>query len=109
MHPGATSNLSTFSTFSTSARPGGQGGNRKARKEKAVRVSQEALLDALYKCFRKYRYWSLKALRNELKQPEAYIKQTLEGIATLVRSGDFAMNYVLRPEYEDVAEVKGKH
>ena len=102
MHPGA-ANLATFSSFGMSARPGGN--KKKVPKEKAVRISQEALLDAIYQCFRRFRYWSLKALRNELKQPEAYIKQTLESIATLVRSGDFAMNYVLRPEYAGMANI----
>ena len=104
MHPG--SNLTTFSSFGLTSRPGAKKGNKKTPKEKAVRISQEALLDAIYNCFRRYRYWSLKALRNELKQPEAYIKQTLESIATLVRSGDFAMNYVLKPEYMEMANVK---
>ena len=72
-------------------------------KDKAVRMSQEALLDRLYQCFRRYRYWSLKALRNELRQPESFIKETLEGIATLIRSGDFAMQYALKPQYADLA------
>ena len=105
MHPG--SNLTTFNSFNISSRPGGNSGRgKKAVKEKAVRISQEALLDAVYHCFRRYRYWSLKALKNELKQPETFIKETLESIATLVRSGDFAMNYVLKPEYASMANIK---
>ena len=102
MVPGGS--LTTFSSFGLTSRPGAR--KKKPPQEKAVRISQEALLDAIYQCFRRYRYWSLKALRNELKQPETFIKQTLESIATLVRSGDFAMNYVLRPEYAGVAEIK---
>ncbi|KAK5127083.1 hypothetical protein LTR85_008443 [Meristemomyces frigidus] len=111
MHPGM-SNLSTFNSFGLSARPGrgglqtssggGGAGRRKVVKEKAVRMDQADLIDALYRCFRRYKYWSMKALRTELKQPEAYIKENLEPIATLMRSGDFAMNWVLRPEYQDV-------
>lgn len=97
MHPGK-SNLSTFTSFGMSARPGGI--NRKpVPKEKAVRMEPQALNDAIFASFRRYRYWSLKALRNELKQPETYIKSMLETIATLIRSGDFAMTYQLKPEY----------
>ena len=102
MHPGSSA-LSTFSSFGLTSRPSG----RKAPpKEKAVRISQGELLDHIYKCFRRYRYWSLKALKNELRQPENFIKQTLESIAILVRSGDFAMNYKLKDEYESIANVK---
>ena len=102
-HPAANSNLSTFNAFGLSSRPSTK---KKAPKEKAVRMPQEELLDALDRCFRRYSYWSLKALRNELKQPEAYIKQTLEQIAVLVRSGDFAMNYKLKDEYKMQHQIK---
>ena len=107
MHPGMTS-LSNFSAFGLSARPGrggAQGGKgKKAVKEKAVRIGKDQLMDALYRCFRRFRYWSMKALRNELKQPEAWIKENLEQIATLIRSGDFAMNWMLKPEYQGVVK-----
>ncbi|TKA55091.1 hypothetical protein B0A55_13428 [Friedmanniomyces simplex] len=99
MHPGLSSNLNTFSSFGLSARPGK--GNKRGTangaaagrsKDKNVRVSKPELLDALQGCFRRYRYWPLKALRIELRQPEAWIKEVLEEVAVLVRSGDFAMN-----------------
>jgi len=102
LHPGAAASAA-FSSFSLTSKPKGKKG---AQKEKAVRISEEELLDRLYQCFRRYRYWSLKALKNELKQPEVFIKQTLENIAVLIRSGDFAMNYKLKDEYEKAANVK---
>lgn len=79
--------------------------NKKKQQEKAVRISQEALLDALGECFKQYRYWSLKALKQRLHQPEAYIKSSVEKIATLMRSGKFAMNYKLNPESERVLNL----
>ena len=91
------------SAFTLTSRPAATRKGGKMAKDKAVRMSQEALLDRLYQCFRRYRYWSLKALRNELRQPESFIKETLEGIATLIRSGDFAMQYALKPQYADLA------
>ena len=95
--PGRNNNI--MSTFTTTARPSVLKGRKKVPKEKAVRISQEAMFDALFDCFRQYRYWRLKDLRNKLHQPEAYIKSTLDQIATLIRSGDFAQTYVLKPEY----------
>ena len=55
--------------------------------------------DAIHRAFSEYKYWSLKALRQRLHQPEDFIRKSLESIATLIRSGDFAMQYVLAPEY----------
>ncbi|TKA31784.1 hypothetical protein B0A50_01863 [Salinomyces thailandicus] len=98
MHPGV-SNLNTLGAFGLSSKPK-QSRGHKVVKEKAVRMERSQLMDALNRCFRRYRYWSMRALRNELKQPEAWIKENLEQIATLVRSGDFAMNWVLKPEYQ---------
>ena len=99
MHPGNRS-----ANFTLTSRVGA--GRKPPPKEKAVRMSQQDLLDRIYQCFRKYKYWPLKALKYELKQPETFIKQTLDSIAVLVRSGDFAMNYKLKDEYEAVANIK---
>ncbi|KAI9825968.1 MAG: hypothetical protein M1826_006859 [Phylliscum demangeonii] len=65
---------------------------------KAARIPQNELLDLIYDCFRRYSYWSMKALKIELRQPEAYLKSTLEMVAELVKSGRFAMTWTLKPE-----------
>lgn len=70
----------------------------RATDNKAARMPQNELLDALYACFRRYRYWPFKSLKNELRQPEAYLKQTLEMVAHLVRSGNFAMTWTLNDD-----------
>jgi len=69
-----------------------------AQDNKAARMPRNELLDAIFQCFRKYNYWSLKTMKAELNQPEAYLKQVLESVAVLVRSGQFAMTYTLKPE-----------
>ncbi|KAI6797346.1 hypothetical protein KC361_g3924 [Hortaea werneckii] len=97
MHPGVSS-AASLGAFGLSSKP--KAGKKKAVKEKAVRLERSQLMDALGQCFRRYRYCSMRFLRNELKQPEAWIKENLEQIATLVRSGDFAMNWVLKPEFQ---------
>ncbi|KAF7187421.1 Transcription initiation factor IIF subunit beta [Pseudocercospora fuligena] len=109
-HPGMDND--SFNIGSLTSKPGK--GKKKVPKEKAVRMEKDRLLDALKNCFKEYQYWSLRALRQRLQQPEAYIKETLDDIAVLMRSGDFVQNYKLKPEYErmvredlgNVAEVK---
>ena len=56
-------------------------------------------MDLIHGCFRQYQYWHLKDLKAKLKQPEAYLKQTLEIIAQLVRQGPYSMTWQLKPEY----------
>jgi len=94
----------TFSTFTSG--PKLTKGKKKAAKDKNVRISPTAMYDAIHQCFSEYKYWSLKALRQRLHQPEDYIRKSLENIATLIRSGDFAMQYVLNPEYAASIDIK---
>ncbi|KAB8303299.1 hypothetical protein EYC80_004739 [Monilinia laxa] len=65
---------------------------------KAARMPQNELLDRIFDCFRRYNYWSMKALRAELQQPEAYLRETLEKIAFLAKTGRFATQWSLKPE-----------
>ncbi|PLN82749.1 transcription initiation factor IIF, beta subunit [Aspergillus taichungensis] len=73
----------------------------KPQENKSTRMPQNELLDLIYQCFREYRYWPFKNLKARLRQPEAYLKQTLEMIAHLVKSGDFAMTWELKPEAKE--------
>ncbi|PLB50742.1 hypothetical protein P170DRAFT_435925 [Aspergillus steynii IBT 23096] len=70
----------------------------KAQENKTTRMPQNELLDLIYGCFREYRYWSFKDLKARLRQPEAYLKQTLELTAHLVKGGDFVNTWELKPE-----------
>lgn len=89
-----------FGSFTTTSKISSKN-KKRAQREKFVRMSEPELLDALYACFRRYTHWPLKALRQELRQPEAFVKEVLEGIAVLIRSGDFAMTYTLKPQYKE--------
>lgn len=73
----------------------------KAQENKTTRMPQNELLDLVYQCFREYKYWPFKTLKARLRQPEAYLKQTLEMVAHLVKSGDFAMTWELKPEAKE--------
>lgn len=91
-HPGAASAGFTFGSMTSKP---GKGLKKKEPKEKNVRMPEDKLLDALQQCFRRYQYWSMAALRAQLRQPDVWIKEVLEKIAVLVRSGDFTGNYKL--------------
>jgi TFIIF, beta subunit HTH domain len=45
-----------------------------AQNNKATRIPKNELLDLLFKCFQEYAYWSLKGLREYVKQPEVCSK-----------------------------------
>ncbi|KAF5608821.1 transcription initiation factor TFIIF subunit [Fusarium pseudoanthophilum] len=68
---------------------------------KAARIPENQLLDLIFDCFRQYQYWSVKALRQKLQQPEQYLRQVLEKIAVLNKSGRFANQYCLSDAYRD--------
>lgn len=103
-HPGNTGPNIVFGTMTS--KPGKGKGTKGKEKDKAVRMEKVELLDAIQNCFREYQYWSAKALRMRLKQPEAYIKETLEEIAVLVKSGDFVSTYKLKPDYQRLNDMQ---
>lgn len=43
----------------------------------------------------------MKALRAELQQPEAYLRETLDKVADMPKSGRFAMHWTLKPEFKE--------
>jgi transcription initiation factor TFIIF subunit beta len=52
----------------------------------------------------------MKAFRQQLQQPEAYLRETLEKVAILHKSGPFSTQWSLKPEnrltnYEDKGET----
>ncbi len=72
---------------------------KQSQETKTARMPQNELLDKLFQCFRRYKFWSMKSLRQELQQPEAYLRQTLEMIADMPKSGRFAMRWTLKPDW----------
>ena len=91
-HPGTTNSGFTFGSITSKP---GKGQKKKQPKEKAVRMSPTELIDALQQCFTEYQYWPMKSLRKRLQQPEAFIKEHLENIAFMIKSGDYIGTYKL--------------
>lgn len=76
---------------------------------KAARWSENVLMDAICRAFEKYNYWSMKALRAHIHQPEAYLREQLEGCAMLHRTGPFANQWSLKPDYKRMLSDQGRH
>lgn len=51
-----------------------------------------------------YNYWSIKALKAMIPQPEAYLRSTLEMVATQNKSGRFANQWNLRDGFKPGAQ-----
>lgn len=78
----------------------------KKMENKTTRWAENQLLDEIARCFSEHKYWSIKALRGKIPQPEAFIRECLEKVAMLHRSGNFANNWSLRPEYQGMMAGK---
>jgi transcription initiation factor TFIIF subunit beta len=69
---------------------------------KTTRMAENELFDQINRCFSEYNYWSMKGLRARLRQPEAYLRETLDKVAILVRTGPFSNLYTLKPEFREL-------
>ncbi|GAB0137001.1 hypothetical protein EsDP_00005284 [Epichloe bromicola] len=106
INPGATGSATWGGNFIKNAAP-----TVKAKKGeifKAARIPKNQLLDLIFDCFRQYQYWSMKALRQKLQQPDSYLRQVLEEVAVLHKSGRFANHYGLNDAYKDKAGNEAK-
>ena len=55
-------------------------------------------MDILFDLFREYTYWPFSALKQRVLQPEAYLKEVLEDIAILSKSGPHMSQWHLKDE-----------
>lgn len=95
IQPGTIHAQNTFTDFIKTKNPSS---GARPQLTKTARMPQNELLDRIFECFSRYAYWSMKALRAELQQPEAYLRETLEKVAVLAKSGRFATHWSLKQE-----------
>ncbi|CAH01861.1 transcription factor IIF subunit TFG2 [Kluyveromyces lactis] len=81
-------------------------GKEKKNNARAIRLPKKELLDLLFKLFDEYDYWSLKGLKERTRQPEAYLKESLDQVAMLVKKGPYALKYTLKSEYKKLKEAE---
>ncbi|KAM7196084.1 Transcription initiation factor IIF, beta subunit domain containing protein [Rhypophila sp. PSN 637] len=76
----------------------------KKMENRTARWPENRLMDELARCFSMHKYWSLKAFRNKIPQPEAFIRECLEKIAELNRTGPFANHWSLAKGNEGLVQ-----
>lgn len=82
-----------------------QKNTKKARADaKTARMPENELLDKIFQAFSTYNYWSMKALKAQIPQPEVYLRSTLERVATLNKTGRFANQWCLRDGFRATNE-----
>lgn len=81
-------------------------GRERKNNQRAIRIPKKELLDYLFKLFDEYDYWSLKGLKERTRQPEAYLKESLDQVALLVKKGPYALKYTLKTEYKKLKEAE---
>ncbi|KAI1412154.1 transcription initiation factor iif [Hypoxylon sp. FL1857] len=96
---GAHVSTDKFSNFVRTG-PETKKGAKKQKEEKAARLPKSELRDKLFQCFERYNYWSMRAFRNELNQPEAWLRENLEEIAVLHKTGPFANQWELNQDHK---------
>lgn len=109
--PGVTFSKSSFSLIKTNDNSKFLKNATNAKQHKlannegrAIRMNQKDLFDLLFKLFDEYDYWSLKGLKERTRQPEVYLKETLEQIAVLIKKGPYALKYCLKREYKELKD-----
>jgi transcription initiation factor TFIIF subunit beta len=71
---------------------------KRPQQQKATRMPRNELLDRIFLAFKEYKFIGMKYFKTTLVQPESYLREVLESIAVLVRSGTFNGTYTLKPE-----------
>lgn len=61
-------------------------------------MPQNELIDGLVTLFSEYRFWGLREIKARIPQPEAYLRETLQLIANMHRSGDAVGKWELKAE-----------
>ena len=59
-------------------------------------MEKNVLLDLLFDLFKEYTYWPFSAIRQRTQQPEAYLKEVLDEIAFLPKSGPHMSQWQLK-------------
>ncbi|KAF6810958.1 transcription initiation factor IIF [Colletotrichum sojae] len=102
IHHGSAAAVEKFGSFIKTSAPTKATKPKKAE-NRAARMSEEQLLDGLMEAFRKYEYWKMSILKARFDQPEAFLRQTLEKIAVLNRSGIHANEWSLQEHMKSMA------
>lgn len=94
------------SVFLKSNPKAGLNGSKGTEGGRAIRMPKKDLLDLLFRLFEEYEYWSMKGLKERTRQPESYLKESLDSIANLIKKGPYTSKYNLKPEYKRLRDAE---
>lgn len=64
-------------------------------------MPRNELLDLLFARFEASQYWTIKALKEHVLQPEVYLKEVLGDVAQLIKRGPYSGMWSLRDEFKN--------
>lgn len=67
--------------------------------KRTERLPPDEIKKLVFQCFHQHKYWNLKGLLQEIRQPEVYLKEILKELCILNRSGKYNNLYQLKPEH----------
>ncbi len=83
-------------------------GTDKKLEDKAERMDEDVLRQLLFSKFAEKERWTFKELQDQLKQPQAYLKEKLNEFCDFNRSGPNRNKYELKPQYKITESKKRK-
>jgi len=69
-------------------------------------MPKNQLLDLLFKLFAERETWAIKLLREKTQQPEVFLKETLNEIAFLHRSGEHNGTWELKENFKEGVRIR---
>ncbi|KAJ9106275.1 hypothetical protein QFC21_001420 [Naganishia friedmannii] len=77
----------------------------RALKERSYRMGKQTLIDTLFEEFSRFKFWSMRALKERLRQPEAWLRECLMEVAQQEQEGPYKSLWTLKPQF---AAVQGE-
>ena len=96
--------LSAISSFMLTIQKTSDPARAKAQESKTARIPQNELMDLIVSCFKEYRFWHLKDLRARLRQPENYLRDTLEIVAENIKSGPQSGTWQIKSDFRNLLD-----
>lgn len=56
-------------------------------------MGKQTLIDTLFEEFSRFKFWSMRALKDRLRQPEAWLRECLTEVAQQEQEGPYKSQY----------------
>ncbi|KAF2432865.1 hypothetical protein EJ08DRAFT_731950 [Tothia fuscella] len=76
---------------------------KRTQDNKATRMDEAALIDIIVGLFQKYKFYAMSTLKRETNQPEAYLRDIMNRIGTLIKTGPVTNHWMLNEAYNEIS------